>query len=63
MYVESYCLKGACSSPKVVWSSYLLDGWGKEFWRWARGWTSWELGVINLNVHFFPSGERVLCFA
>ena len=25
--------------------------------------TSWKLGVINLNVHFFPSGEKVLCFA
>ena len=25
--------------------------------------TSWELGRINLNVHFFSSGERVLCFA
>jgi len=33
-------------------SSYLLNGWGKEFWRSARGWTSWELGLINLNVHF-----------
>ena len=38
---------------KVVQSSYLLKGLGKEFWRSARGWTSWELGVINLNVHFF----------
>ena len=38
---------------KVVQSSYLLNGWGKEFWRLARGWTSWELGVINLNVLFF----------
>ena len=35
------------------WSSYLLNGWGKEFWRSARGWTGWELSVINLNVHFF----------
>ena len=25
--------------------------------------TGWELGIINLNVHFFSSGERVLCFA
>ena len=25
--------------------------------------TGWELGVINLKVHFFPFGERVLCFA
>ena len=24
---------------------------------------SWELGVINLNVQFFSSGERVLSFA
>ena len=44
-------------------SSYLLNGWGKEFWRWATGWTVWELGVINLYVHFFSFGERVLCFA
>ena len=38
---------------RVVQSSYLLNGWGKEFWRSARDWTSWELGIINLNVHFF----------
>ena len=38
---------------KVVWSSYLLKGWGKEFWRSAIGWTSWELGIINLKVCFF----------
>ena len=38
---------------KVVQSSYLLNGWGKEFWRSARGWTGWELGIISLNVHFF----------
>ena len=49
---------------KVVQGSSLLNSWGKEFWSSARGWTGWELGVINLNVHFFsPSGERVLCFA
>ena len=47
---------------KVVQSSYLLKGWGKEFWK-SRGWTGWELGVINLKVHFFSSGDRVLCFA
>ena len=23
----------------------------------------WELGVMNLNVHYFSSGVRVLCFA
>ena len=38
---------------KCVRSSYLLNGWGKEFWKSARGWTGWELGIINLNVHFF----------
>ena len=38
---------------KVVPVSYLLNGWGKEFWRSARGWTGWELVVISLNVHFF----------
>ena len=38
---------------KVVRSGYLLNSWGKEFWRSARGGTGWELGVINLNVHFF----------
>ena len=40
------------------------NGWGKEFWRSAKSWTSWELGIINLKVlFFFPLGERVLCFA
>ena len=43
---------------KVVRSSYLLNGWGKEFWRSARGWTSWELSIININVLFFPSRVR-----
>ena len=47
--MESYCLKGAFS--KVVRSSYLLNGWGEEFWSSATGWTGWELGGINL--HFF----------
>ena len=46
-----YVLRGVFFS-KVVWSSYLLNDWDKEFWRSARGWTGWELGVINLNVHF-----------
>ena len=55
-------LKGPVFS-KVVRSSYLLNSWGEEFWRLARGWTGWELGVINLNVHFFLPGERLLCFA
>lgn len=49
---KSTVLKGPVFS-KVVQSSYLLNSWGEEFWRLARGWTSWELGVINLNVHFF----------
>ena len=30
-----------------------LNGWGKEFWRSARGWASLELGVINLMSIFF----------
>ena len=30
-------------------------GWGKEFWRSAKSWTSWELGIINLKVLFFSS--------
>ena len=60
---KSTVLRGLFFS-KVVQSSYLLNGWGKEFWRLARSWTGWELGVINLNVHFFfSSDERVLCFA
>ena len=25
--------------------------------------TGWEPGIVNLNVHFFSSHERVLCFA
>ena len=59
---KSTVLRGLFFS-KVVQSSYLLNGWGKEFRRLARGWTGWELGVINLNVLFFFFGERVLCFA
>ena len=51
--MEIYCLKGGLFFSKVVWSSYLLNGSGKEFWRWARGWTGRELDVINLIVHFF----------
>ena len=47
-------------SQGSVWNSYLLNGRGKEFWRPAG--TSWELGMINLNVHFFLR-VRVLCFA
>ena len=31
----------------------VLNGWGKEFWRSARGWASLELGVINLMSIFF----------
>ena len=53
MYVEIYCLKGGLFFSKFAPSSYLFTGWGKEFWRSARGWTGWELVVINLNVHFF----------
>ena len=49
---KSTVLRGLFFS-KVVQSSYLLNSWGKEFWRLARGWTRWELDVINLNVHFF----------
>ena len=57
-------VSGGLFFSKVVQSSYLLNGWDKESWRSARGWTGWELGIINLNVLFFPpSGERVLCFA
>ena len=51
--MEIYCLKGGLFFSKVIQSSYLSNGWSKEFWRSARGWTGWELGVINLNVHFF----------
>ena len=53
MYVEIYCLKGACSSPRLFGVVIFLNGWGKEFWISTRGWTGWELSVINLNVHFF----------
>jgi len=44
---------GGLFFSKVVRSSYLLNGWGKEFWRSAEAGTNWELGVIKLNVHFF----------
>ena len=30
---------------------------------WPEAETGRELGIINLSVHFFPLGERVLCFA
>ena len=49
---KSTVLRGLFFS-KVVRISYLLNGWGKEFWRSARGWTGWALDIINLNVHFF----------
>ena len=49
---KSTVLRGLFFS-KVVRISYLLNGWGKEFWRLARGWTGWELGVINLKCPFF----------
>ena len=32
IYVEIYCLKGAYSSPRLF-RVFLLNGWGKEFWR------------------------------
>ena len=44
---------GGLFFSKVVRSSYLLNGWGKEFWRSAEAGTNWELGLIKLNVHFF----------
>ena len=40
-------------SSKVVQSSRLLNGWGKEFWRSARGWTSWELASALMSIFFF----------
>ena len=33
IYVESYCPLGGLFIFKVVQSSFLLNGWGKEFWR------------------------------
>ena len=57
MYVESYCLKGGLFFSKVAGSSCLLNGWGKEFWRSARGWASLELGVINLMSIFLGVRE------
>ena len=38
---------------KVVWISYLLNVWGKEFWRLARGWDQLGAGQNPPNVHFF----------
>ena len=60
MYAESYCLKGACS-PRLL-EQFSLKWLGKEFWRSARGWMGWELGIISLTS-IFCSCERVLCFA
>ena len=37
---KSTVLRGLFFS-KAVRSSYLLNDWGKEFWRSARGWTGW----------------------
>ena len=41
MHVESYCLRGLFFS-KVVQSSYLLNGWDKEFWRWEEAGPAWS---------------------
>ncbi|CAI9171362.1 unnamed protein product [Rangifer tarandus platyrhynchus] len=50
--------------PQGCLVSYLLNGWGKEFWRSrvlqnsiqnnsVQRLDHLELGIINLNVHFF----------
>ena len=57
MYVQAYMwnstvIRGLFFS-KVVPSSYLLNGWGKEFWRYATGWTGWELGKSTFMSIFF----------
>ena len=57
-YVEPTVLRGP-----VLLQGCSGYGWDKEFWRSARGWTGWELGVISIKVHFLSLGESVLCFA
>ena len=63
IYVEIDCLKRAVLLQGCLeYLSLKQLGQGSLEIRPEAG-ASWELGVINLNVQFFSSGERILCFA
>ena len=61
--MESYCLKGACSSPGLLGLVISSTAGARNSGDQPEAGTGWELGVINFNVGFFFSFcERVLCF-
>ena len=51
--MESYCLKGACSSPGLLGLVISSTAGARNSGDQPEAGTGWELGVINLNVHFF----------
>ncbi|KAM7227267.1 hypothetical protein CapIbe_021680 [Capra ibex] len=53
---ENVTVKGISLSFQVVRIIYLLNGWGKEFWRSARGW-DW-LGGSSLITFIQPLRKR-----
>ena len=57
---KSTVLRGLFFS-KVVWISYLLNVWARNSGDWPEAGTSWELVVINLNVHFFLWVRELFC--
>lgn len=58
-----YCLGGPhYSSQGCFWSGYLFAYFGAGILEIGQRLDWLELGIINLNGHFFSAGERVLCF-
>ena len=53
IYVEIYCLKGASSSPRLFRLVISYTAGARNSGDRPEAGTGWELGVINLNVHFF----------
>ena len=51
--MELYCLKGACSSPRLFGVVISETAGARTSGDRPEAGTGWELGVINLNVHFF----------
>ena len=51
--MESYCLKGACSSPGLLGLVISSTAGARNSGDQPEAGTGWELSVINLNVHFF----------
>ena len=51
--MEIYCLKGACSSLKLFGVVISQTAGARNSRGQPEAGTDWELGIINLNVHFF----------